>query len=88
MADSTASDNSIDTADKMSSRAEVLKVNAGSIWGSDKETLKATYKAIRRSLPNYGASIWSPQFSDSSCTKIAMRANPPDRWQIRKKNPT
>ena len=46
--------------DRLRSRNNVLKSVAGSTWGTDKETLLTSYKAIGRSVANYAAPVWSP----------------------------
>ena len=43
---------------EVSGRNNILK--AGTSWGQQKETLLMTYKAVRRSIINYDAPIWSP----------------------------
>ena len=55
--------------DKMRSR-KVLKYLAGSTWGTDKETLLTTYKAIGRSVANYAAPVWSLNMSNTQWGNI------------------
>lgn len=56
-------------------RLNVLKALAGSNWGQQKETLITTYKAIGRSVAEYGAPIWSPQLSDTGWNKLQVVQN-------------
>ena len=44
----------------MNNRNNISKVLAETTWGQQKETLTITYKAISRSITDYGALIWAP----------------------------
>ena len=52
--------------DRARKRNQVLRALAGSTWGASKEILSNTYKAIGRSIFNYGAAVWSPALSKTS----------------------
>ena len=45
------------------------------IWGKQKDTIIATYKAIRRSILEYVSPIWSPQASDTNINKLQITQN-------------
>jgi hypothetical protein len=51
---------------RLQGRNKILKALAGSTWGKDKATLRATYKATGQSILNYCAPIWSPNLSDTN----------------------
>ena len=55
-----------DIKKKLSSRNNVLKALTGTTWGKDKEVLTTTYKAIGRSVLNYGTQVWSPFLSETN----------------------
>lgn len=57
------------------SKVNLLKSLAGSAWGQDKETLIITYKAVARSMLEYGAPIWSPIISDTSWARLQSVQN-------------
>ena len=48
---------------------------AGTTWGQQKETILMTYKAIGRSVANYGAPVWSANASATSIGKIQIAQN-------------
>ena len=50
-------------ATRVSNRNNILKALAGTTWGQQKETILMTYKAIGRSVANYGAPVWSTNAS-------------------------
>ena len=52
-----------------------MKSLAGSTWGQDKETLIFTYKAIGRSVLEYGAPIWRPVIKDNNWRKLQTTQN-------------
>ena len=52
--------------EKLQRRNNILKKIAGSDWGCAKETLTVTYKAIGRSVFNYGARIWASAISKTN----------------------
>ena len=62
----------VQVANRVSKRNNVLKALAGTNWGQQKETLLLTYKALGRSLANYGAPVWSTNASDTSLGKIQL----------------
>ena len=64
-----------ETVKKAKKKVNILKALAGSSWGQDKETLIITYKAIGRSVLEYGAPIWSPIISDSSWNRLQTVQN-------------
>ena len=53
----------VQVANRVSKRNNVLKALAGTNWGQQKETLPMTYKALRRSITNYAAPVWSTNAS-------------------------
>jgi hypothetical protein len=63
------------TAGKVDRRNNILRALAGTDWGQQKETLLVTFKAIGRSITNYGAPIWSPVASDTSVKKLQVAQN-------------
>ena len=62
-------------ATRVSNRNNVLKALAGTTWGQQKETILITYKAIGRSVANYGAPVWSTNASVTSIGKIQIAQN-------------
>ena len=62
-------------ATRVSNRNNVLKALAGTTWGQQKETILMTYKAIGRSVANYGAPVWSTNASVTSIGKIQIAQN-------------
>ena len=60
---------------RVSNRNNVLKALAGTTWGQQKETILMTYKAIGRSVANYGAPVWSTNASATSIGKIQIAQN-------------
>ena len=64
-----------DTAKKCSQRNNALKALAGTDWGSDKETLLMTYKAVVRSKLEYGAAVITPTLSESNIEKLQKVQN-------------
>ena len=62
-------------ATRVSNRNNVLKALAGTTWGQQKETILLTYKAIGRSVANYGAPVWSTNASATSIGKIQIAQN-------------
>ena len=62
-------------ATRVSNRNNVLKALAGTTWGQQKETILMTYKAIGRSVANYGAPVWSTNASATSIGKIQIAQN-------------
>ena len=62
-------------ATRVSNRNNVLKALAGNTWGQQKETILMTYKAIGRSVANYGAPVWSTNASITSIGKIQIAQN-------------
>ena len=62
-------------ATRVSNRNNVLKALACTTWGQQKETILMTYKAIGRSVANYGAPVWSANASTTSIGKIQIAQN-------------
>lgn len=62
-------------AGKIRQRNNVLHALAGSNWGQDKETLTISYKAIGRSVANYGAPVWTPNLKPTGFSKIQTAQN-------------
>ena len=65
----------IQVANRVSKRNNALKSLAGTDWGQQKETLLLTYKALRRSIANYAAPVWTTNASDTSLGKIQRTQN-------------
>mgnify|MGYP007048355338 CR=1 FL=1 len=63
------------TVDKVKSKVNLMKAISGTTWGQDKEVLTQTYKAIGRSLLEYGVPIWSPIISPSCWDKLQIVQN-------------
>ena len=63
------------TSEKVSQRNNILKKLTGATWGCCKEVLLQTYKAIGRSVLNYGAPIWSPLLSNTQWQGLQARQN-------------
>ena len=63
------------TSQKVSQRNNILKNLTGATWGCCKEVLLQTYKAIGRSVLNYGAPIWSPLLSNTQWQGLQARQN-------------
>ena len=61
------------TTQKVQRRNNLLKALTGTTWGQ--ETIILTYKAIGRSLINYGSPIWSTIISDSNFAKLQIAQN-------------
>ena len=61
--------------DSTKKKINIMKSLAGSTWGQDKETLIFTYKAIGRSVLEYGAPIWSPVIKDNNWRKLQTTQN-------------
>ena len=59
----------------MSSRNNILKVLAGTSRGQQKETVLMTYKAVRRSIINYAAPVWSTSLRDTNYRDIQYTQN-------------
>ena len=64
-------------ATRVSNRNNVLKALAGTTWGQQKETILMTYKAIGRSVANYGAPVWSTNASVTSIGRFKLRRTKP-----------
>ena len=64
-------------ATRVSNRNNVLKALAGTSWGQQKETILMTYKAIGRSVANYGAPVWSTNASVTSIERFKLRRTKP-----------
>ena len=62
-------------ATRVSNRNNILKALAGTTWGQQKETTLMTYKAIGKSVANYGAPVWSTNASVTSIGKIQIAQN-------------
>ena len=60
---------------KLRQRNNILKKLAGTTWGCSREILLTTYKAIGRSVINYGAPIWTPILSQSRWSDLQRRQN-------------
>lgn len=54
------------TYNRTRQRANILKALAGSTWGQNKETMLMTYKAVGRSVINYGCPVWFPNCAKSN----------------------
>lgn len=61
--------------EKVGKRNNVLKKLAGTGWGCTKEVLLTTYKAISRSVLNYGAPIFTPSLSQSRWRDLQTKQN-------------
>ena len=61
--------------DSTKKKINIMKSLAGSTWGQDKDTLIFTYKAIGRSVLEYGAPIWSPVIKDNNWKKLQTTQN-------------
>ena len=59
----------------MSKRTSILKALAGTSWGQQKDTLLTTYKAIGRSVADYAVSVWGPDASKTSISKLQVSQN-------------
>ena len=53
----------------------ILLALAGTSWGQQKQTLLMTYKAVRRSIINYAAPVWSPNLHDTNFRRIQYTQN-------------
>ena len=62
-------------AERISSRNNILKALAGTSWGQQKETLLMTFKAVGRSIINYGAAVWSTSLRDTNYRNIQHTQN-------------
>ena len=56
-------------------RLQILKALAGTDWGQSKENLIMTYKALIRSLMDYGCVIWYPNASKTQIHKLQIIQN-------------
>ena len=63
------------TKEKSQKRNNILRKIAGNDWGCTKETLGVTYKAIGKSVINYGAPIWAPTLSDTNWKHLQTQQN-------------
>lgn len=63
------------TAAKVNKRNNILKALAGTTWRQQKETLVSTYKALGRSVINYGAPVWTPNLKQSHVNKLQCAQN-------------
>lgn len=63
------------TMAKTQARNNVLKALSGSSWGHQKETMLMTYKAIGRSVLEYGVPIWAPVLSESGWKRLQCVQN-------------
>ena len=63
------------TTDKLQKRNNVIKKLSGNDWGCSTGTLTVTYKAIGRSVLNYGAPIWSPSISNTNWSNFHIQQN-------------
>jgi hypothetical protein len=61
--------------DRSRNRLNVLKALAGSSWGQQKETLVLSYKAICRSVAEYGVQIWGHLLSATGWQKLQVVQN-------------
>ena len=75
-------------AERVYSRNNILKALAGTSWGQQKETVLITYKAVRRSIINYAAPVWSTNLRDTNyrniqyvCHSITTRETPKRRMR-------
>ncbi len=64
-----------DLRNKLNTKNNVLKALTGTDWGKDKETILSTYKAIGRSLINYGCPIWTPAICNSAWDQLQVAQN-------------
>ena len=48
----------------------MLKAQAGSTWGCDKETLLTTYQAFGRSILSYCCNVWTPSLNDTKRSRL------------------
>ena len=62
-------------SDRIDKRNNMVKALAGSSCGHDKENLLMTYNALRKSIANCSAPVWSTNASDSSFKKIQTAQN-------------
>ena len=60
---------------RVSSRNNIFKAFAGTSWGQRKQTLLMTYKAVRRSIINYAAPVWSTNLCDTNYRNIHYTQN-------------
>ena len=65
----------INTKKKVTQRNNVLKCLAGTDWGKSKEIIVNTYKAIGRSVLNYGAPVWTPSLSATNWSGLQRAQN-------------
>ena len=63
------------TKEKLQTRNNIMKTIAGSDWGCTKETLSGTYKAIGRSVLNYGAPIRASTISNANWNHLQTQQN-------------
>ena len=63
------------SGNKSQQQKQHLEGLAGTTWGQQKETILMTYKAIGRSVANYGAPVWSTNASVTSIGKIQIAQN-------------
>ena len=71
----------VQVANRASNRNNVLKALAGTNLGQQKETLLVTYKALRKSIANYAAPVWSTNASAYNICKI-QRAQSEALWIV------
>ena len=65
----------IKTKKKVQQRTNVLKCLAGTDWGKSKEIIVNTYKAIGRSVLNYGSPVWTPSLSKTNWDELQRAQN-------------
>ena len=53
----------------------MLKALTDSTWGSDKETLLATYQAIGRLILSYSCPVWTPSHEDTIWSRLQRAQN-------------
>ena len=63
------------TKDKVTKKNSVLKSLAGTSWGTSKETLLTTFKAISKSVLSYCSPIWSPSLSNTNWNELQIAQN-------------
>ena len=53
----------------------ILKAQAGTSWGQDRETITITYKSVVRSTLEYAAPTWAPIISATSWEDLQVVQN-------------
>ena len=53
----------------------IIKALTATGWGKQKETLMATYKAVRRPALEYASSVWSPIASSTGINNLQVMQN-------------